>query len=130
MSYFAEIDAQNVVRRVVVADTIEWCQQALGGTWVETVDPYVGVESPRYCGPGYRWDATYGQFFPWSIDTATGTLWCLAASWDAAPAESQDAFLAATGLLTTRETVAAVEYVVFGGRVITEDDQLALVEVI
>lgn len=128
-SYFAELDDNQTVVRVVVADSAAWCVANLGGVWVQTVDPYDGVESPRYCGPGYRWDAVYGQFFPWSVDTATGTLWCMASSWDAASVESQDAFFATTGLLMTRETVTAVEYVVFGGRVITEDDQLALVEV-
>lgn len=130
MSYFAEIDTSNIVTRVVVADDIAWCEQNLDGRWVETIDLYAGPESPRYCGPGYRWDATYGQFFPWTVDTETGTLWCLANLWDAATVESQDAFLTLTGLLLTRETITATEYVVFGGRVITEDDQLALMEVI
>lgn len=128
-AYMAEI-VNNVVQRVIVAADPDWPTQTLGGTWVETIDPYEGVESPRYCGVGYRWDETYGQFFPWSVDTATGTLWCVASSWDTATLESQDAYLAATRLTMVRETIGGVEYVVFGGRTITEDDQLALVEVI
>lgn len=36
MAHFAEIDDNNVVLRVVVADNKEWCEQNLGGTWVQT----------------------------------------------------------------------------------------------
>lgn len=33
--YFAEIQ-NGVVKRVIVADSLEWCVNALGGEWVET----------------------------------------------------------------------------------------------
>lgn len=36
MSHFAELDQNNIVLRVIVADTKEWCEQNLGGTWVQT----------------------------------------------------------------------------------------------
>ena len=36
MAHFAELDKDNVVIRVIVADTKEWCEQHLGGTWVQT----------------------------------------------------------------------------------------------
>ena len=43
MSHFAEIDENNIVIRVVVGDktitdaaALEWCQQNLGGNWVQT----------------------------------------------------------------------------------------------
>ena len=36
MAHFAELDSNNVVLRVIVADTKEWCEENLGGTWVQT----------------------------------------------------------------------------------------------
>jgi hypothetical protein len=51
--YWAEIDSNNEVLRVVVCDTLEWLQDNLGGTWIETSDPY--SEQPqtvRYYGIG------------------------------------------------------------------------------
>lgn len=129
-NYYAQTDPAGVVQRVVVADSAAWCTEHLGGSWVQTADPYTPANGLRYAGPGYRWDAEYGQFFPWSADTLTGTMWCPAASWDALDVDTQTAFLEQTGLVAARETITAVEYVVFGGRTITEDDQLALTEVI
>jgi hypothetical protein len=38
--YFAEINQANIVLRVVVAHDKEWCEANLGGTWIETADPY------------------------------------------------------------------------------------------
>tara|TARA_B100001996_G_scaffold381791_1_gene371985 strand:+ start:1625 stop:1972 length:348 start_codon:yes stop_codon:yes gene_type:complete len=34
--YLAEIDSSNVVLRVIVCDSKEWCETNFGGTWVET----------------------------------------------------------------------------------------------
>lgn len=36
MTYFAELDADKRVLRVVVCDTVEWLQSRLGGNWVQT----------------------------------------------------------------------------------------------
>jgi hypothetical protein len=35
---FAELDADNKVIRVINANSQEWCETNLNGTWVETVD--------------------------------------------------------------------------------------------
>jgi hypothetical protein len=35
MIYVAELDQSKVVIRVVCADGIAWCQQHLGGNWIE-----------------------------------------------------------------------------------------------
>jgi hypothetical protein len=53
MSYFAEVDGSGIVRRVIVADSLAWCVDVLGGTWVETSDPYAPPSEVTYCGPGY-----------------------------------------------------------------------------
>jgi hypothetical protein len=63
MAHFAEIDADNKVLRVIVADTKEWCQANLGGTWVQTSYNTHGGQHPEgrplhknYAGIGYHWD--------------------------------------------------------------------------
>jgi hypothetical protein len=64
MSYFAELDDSNTVVRVVVAESADWCVEHLGGTWVETADPY--SEEPQdvvYCGPGFGCDDTWPERF-------------------------------------------------------------------
>lgn len=65
--YFAEIDAQNVVQRVVVCSDANWLTERLGGTWVETADPYVEPGDVKYTGPGHGHDPTYPEQFatPW-----------------------------------------------------------------
>jgi hypothetical protein len=76
--YFAEIDANALVTRVIVADSLEWCQQALGGTWIETADPYSPEpQEVTYCGPGFGADPTFPERFapPWVMpapDPVTG----------------------------------------------------------
>jgi hypothetical protein len=37
--YFAELNDNKIVKRVIVADSKEWCEENLGGTWVKTHDP-------------------------------------------------------------------------------------------
>jgi len=56
--YWAEIDSNNEVLRVVVCDTLEWLQDNLGGTWIETCDPYSEQKGGcvRYCGCGWKYD--------------------------------------------------------------------------
>lgn len=44
-TYAAELDADNIVVRVIVG-TAEWASDMLGGTWVDC-EP---------CGPGWVWD--------------------------------------------------------------------------
>lgn len=70
MAHFAEVDADNTVLRVIVADTKEWCEQNLGGTWVQTsYNTYAGQHPEgrplhkNYAGIGYKWDGV-GFFAP------------------------------------------------------------------
>ena len=63
MAHFAEVDADNTVLRVIVADTKEWCENNLGGTWVQTSYNTHRNEHPEgrplhknYAGIGYKWD--------------------------------------------------------------------------
>ena len=70
MAHFAEIGADNKVVRVIVADTKEWCEANLGGTWVQTSYNTHAGEHPEgrplhknYAGIGYHWDGI-GFFAP------------------------------------------------------------------
>ena len=81
MAYFAEIDNDNIVTRVVVvADDYDneagsdWCEEFFGsGTWVRTAID--GSIRANYAGPGYSYDAANDVFvapqpFPsWTLDT-------------------------------------------------------------
>lgn len=72
MAHFAEIDDANKVIRVVVADTKEWCEQHLGGRWVQTsYNTEGGVHRlggqplrKNFAGPGMRYDADLDAFIP------------------------------------------------------------------
>ena len=76
--YFAEIGANNIVQRVIVAHSQEWCEQTLGGRWIETADPYSDTpQEVQYCGPGFGADQTFPERFapPWAapaVDPVTG----------------------------------------------------------
>jgi len=50
--YFAQIDDTKTVERVIVADSLEWCVQHLGGTWVET---FMDVPDKNYAGRGHKY---------------------------------------------------------------------------
>jgi hypothetical protein len=66
--YFAEVGTDNEVVRVVVADSLEWCADHLGGTWLETADPYsTEPQTVNYCGPGWGADPAFPERFapPW-----------------------------------------------------------------
>jgi hypothetical protein len=70
MAHFAEVNSDNVVVRVIVADTKEWCENNLGGTWVQTSYNTKAGEHPEgrplhknYAGIGYHWDGV-GFFAP------------------------------------------------------------------
>ena len=80
MSYFAELDENNIVSRVVVVDDkyeqegIEWCENFYnGGIWIQT--SYTGSIRKNYAGIGDTYDpeldAFYGsQPYPsWSLDS-------------------------------------------------------------
>ena len=82
MAHFAEI-VDGTVTRVIVADTKEWCEANLGGTWVQTsYNTHGGVHSQggtplhkNYAGVGYTWDGTGfaapKPFESWTLDTET-----------------------------------------------------------
>lgn len=60
MSHFAEIDANNIVIRVLVGDNNEpdeghaWLVENLGGTWIQT--SYNGKIRKNFAGIGYTYD--------------------------------------------------------------------------
>jgi hypothetical protein len=87
MAHFAEIDANNIVTRVIVvadrdcgggnypeSDPIgaAFCNKLLGGTWKQT--SYNNNFRGRYAGVGYKYDAELDMFiapqpFPsWTLD--------------------------------------------------------------
>jgi hypothetical protein len=64
MAHFAEV-IDGVVERVIVADSQEWCETNLGGTWVQTSYNTRGNQHPEgrplhknYAGIGFTWDGT------------------------------------------------------------------------
>ena len=79
MAHFAEIDSTNTVLRVIVvadeyeANGSEWCNNLLGGTWVQT--SYNNNIRKQYAGIGFTYDADADVFvapqpFPsWSLDS-------------------------------------------------------------
>lgn len=90
MAHFAELDANNVVLRVIVvgnADTSDangvekehigaaFCERLLGGTWKKT--SYNGNIRRRYAGIGFVYNETLDAFIPpkpypsWVLDNAT-----------------------------------------------------------
>jgi len=90
MAHFAELDANNVVLRVVVignADTSDangvekehigaaFCEKLFGGTWKQT--SYNGNMRKRYAGIGYTYHADIDAFvapkpFPsWTLNNTT-----------------------------------------------------------
>jgi hypothetical protein len=77
MSHFAEIDQAGNVLRVIVADTLEWCQTRLGGTWVQT--SYTASMRGNYAGIGYKYLADHDLFVPrqpaynYDLDTDTAS---------------------------------------------------------
>jgi hypothetical protein len=82
MAHFAELNSENIVLRVIVADNKEWCERNLGGTWVQTSYNTHGGEHPEgrplhknYAGIGYHFDGT-GFYAPqpfasWSLNADT-----------------------------------------------------------
>jgi hypothetical protein len=68
MSHWAEIDQDNVVVRVIVADNDDpnndegqsWVTENLGGIWVKT--SYNGNFRKRFAGIGYTYNADFDAF--------------------------------------------------------------------
>jgi hypothetical protein len=82
MAHFAEV-IDGVVERVIVADSKEWCEANLGGTWVQTsYNTQGGVHSQggtplhkNYAGIGYTFDGTGfaapQPYASWALDEET-----------------------------------------------------------
>lgn len=59
MGYFAEI-YDGIVKRVIVADSQEWCEKHLGGVWVETTID--GSIRKNYAAVGFTYDKGRNAF--------------------------------------------------------------------
>lgn len=87
MAHFAELDDNNIVKRVIVVATKDnsdangvekesigraFCERLFGGNWVQT--SYNGNMRKRYAGIGYSYDPSLDAFiapkpFPsWTLD--------------------------------------------------------------
>lgn len=68
MSYFAQIDENNIVLQVLKGDDSfpneghDWFVENLGGTWVKT--SYNGAIRKNYAGKGYSYDSVRDAFIP------------------------------------------------------------------
>jgi hypothetical protein len=67
--YFAELKG-NIVQRVVVADSQEWCETTLGGKWVQT---HYSTPGKNYAGIGYTYNPGKDNF----ISTKHFSKWSL-----------------------------------------------------
>lgn len=84
MSHFAELDANNVVLRVLVGDNnlpnegYDWFVENLGGKWVQT--SYNKNFRKNFAGIGFTYDETRDAFIPpkpfnsWTLNETT-CLW-------------------------------------------------------
>jgi hypothetical protein len=60
--HFAEIDPEtNIVKRVIVADAREWCEEHLGGVWKRT---YYSTPGKTYAGISYEYVPDADNFRP------------------------------------------------------------------
>jgi hypothetical protein len=72
MSYFAKVNDDNIVEQVVIAESAEWCEANIGGTWLQTsYNTLGGVHNAggtplrkNYAGIGYTYDAQRDAFIP------------------------------------------------------------------
>ncbi len=85
MSYFAKIDDNNIVEQVISAPSAEWCNENIGGVWLETsYNTLGGVHQAggtplrkNYAGIGYTYDADRDAFISpkphasWLLDEET-----------------------------------------------------------
>ncbi len=79
MAHFAELDSNNIVLRViVVADEheengSEWCNNLLGGRWIQT--SYNNNFRKQYAGAGFYYDEVRDEFVApqpyesWTLDS-------------------------------------------------------------
>lgn len=102
MAHFAELDANNVVLRVIVvsnSDTSDangvekehigaaFCERLLGGTWKQT--SYNATMRKRYAGIGFTYNSALDAFVPpkpypsWTLNNTT-------ADWEAPVAKPDD----------------------------------------
>lgn len=102
MAHFAELNDNNVVTRVIVVDNkdtmdesgneveaigVAFCQDLLGGRWVQT--SYNGNFRVRYAGIGYTYDVSLDAFirpqpYPsWTLNSQT-------CDWDAPTPKPDD----------------------------------------
>jgi hypothetical protein len=83
MSYFAEIDQNNIVTRILVGNEnysnqgYDWFIQNLGGTWIQT--SYNGNIRKHFASVGFSYDAELDAFIPpkpygsWELNRETCT---------------------------------------------------------
>lgn len=70
--YFAQLDSQGIVQKVIVADSLEWCVLNLGGEWVET---FIDDTNKNYAGKGAKYHSGLDNFSSekpyesWSLDS-------------------------------------------------------------
>lgn len=70
MSYFAKVNDDNIVEQVIVAESAEWCETNIGGTWLQTSYNTVGGVHvaggtplrKNYAGIGYTYDSERDAF--------------------------------------------------------------------
>tara|TARA_Y100001951_G_scaffold87062_1_gene77840 strand:- start:52 stop:399 length:348 start_codon:yes stop_codon:yes gene_type:complete len=80
MAYFAELDNNNIVLRVIVVDEkhvedgISWCENFFnGGIWLQT--SYTGAIRKNYAGIGHIYDNELDAFYTpqpypsWALDS-------------------------------------------------------------
>ncbi len=83
MAHYAKVE-NGIVTQVIVADNKEWCENNLGGTWVQTsyntqggVNNRPGGEAlnKNYAGIGYTWDgvgfAAPKPYPSWTLNSDT-----------------------------------------------------------
>jgi hypothetical protein len=83
MAHYAKVE-NGIVIQVIVADNKEWCENNLGGTWVQTsyntqggVNNRPGGEAlnKNYAGIGYTWDgvgfASPNPYPSWILNSDT-----------------------------------------------------------
>jgi len=85
MGHYAQVE-NGIVTQVIVADGPDWCEQNLGGEWVQTsYNTHGGVHSSgkfpihkNYAGIGYTFDgigfAAPQPYASWTLN-ATSYLW-------------------------------------------------------
>ena len=82
MAHFAKV-VDGIVEQVIVADNAKWCEENLGGTWIQTSYNTQGGKHlldgtplhKNYAGIGYTWDgvgfATPKPFESWTLNKET-----------------------------------------------------------